>query len=149
MPIAFSRSLRSLQADGRSRRSIWFLLIPVVALAAWTAWFLEARVTRYESTDRARVEAAPGGPRIVAEFPASVDLSCIRPGRPARFVSQSRNFPAHVNRIDSELDRGSLRVELAADSNSVLQPGLTGSVEIQVERVSPATLLLRAARQTP
>lgn len=56
MPIAFSRSMRSLHADGRSRRAIWFLLIPIAVLAAWSTWFVKARVARYEVTDRARLE---------------------------------------------------------------------------------------------
>jgi len=66
--------MRSLHADGRSRRAIWFLLIPAVVLTAWTAWFLGAHVSRYEVTDRARLEVdqavhvlqAPIAGRVIA-----------------------------------------------------------------------------------
>ena len=44
---------------------------------------------------------------------------------------------------------GNVRVELSvqpdADSRIPLQHGLPGSVEIEIERASPATLVLRAA----
>lgn len=48
--------MRSLHADGQSRREIWFLLLPAVVLAAWTAWFLRARISQYEVSDLARIE---------------------------------------------------------------------------------------------
>ena len=55
MATAFSRSVRSLEADG-FRRSIFGLLLVFVLLGAWTAWFFLARVARYEVTDQARLE---------------------------------------------------------------------------------------------
>lgn len=56
MAIAFSRSMRSLKADSRSRRAIWLLLVAGAVLTCWVAWFLRARVSRYEVTDHARLE---------------------------------------------------------------------------------------------
>jgi len=55
MPSAFSRSVRSLEADG-FRRSIAGLMLVILLLGAWTAWFFLARVARYEVTDQARLE---------------------------------------------------------------------------------------------
>lgn len=55
MPASFSRSVRSLEADGFSR-SIFGLLLVIVLVGAWTAWFFGARVARYEVTDQARLE---------------------------------------------------------------------------------------------
>ncbi len=55
MATAFSRSVRSLEADG-FRRSIVGLLLVILLLGAWTAWFFLARVARYEVTDQARLE---------------------------------------------------------------------------------------------
>jgi membrane fusion protein (multidrug efflux system) len=56
-----------------------------------------------------------------------------------------------VESVGTEAQAGHVRVELAthlqASSPILLQHGLLGSVVVEVERVSPATLLLRAAGQ--
>jgi hypothetical protein len=54
-----------------------------------------------------------------------------------------------VRRVASEVRDGRVRVELGvapdAASRIPLQHGLPGTVEVQVERLAPATLVLRAA----
>jgi membrane fusion protein (multidrug efflux system) len=56
MSSPFSRSLRAIEADGG--RTWWLLVVPAMLLAAWTAWFLLARVPLYETSTTARIEAA-------------------------------------------------------------------------------------------
>jgi multidrug resistance efflux pump len=98
----------------------------------------------------------PAGPiRAVAEFLPSSALGRIRSGQQARL--RLEGFPwteyggvsATVLNVASEPRAGRVRVELAinADPSSAipLQHGLPGTVEVEVERVSPAALLLRAA----
>ena len=55
---------------------------------------------------------------------------------------------ATVSRVASEPRDGTLRVELEVDRSSStripIQHGLTGTVEVEVERISPAGLLLRS-----
>src|SRR5215472_9813355 len=73
MTIAFSRSLRSLEADS-FRGSIRALLVVGALLLAWAAWFLFAQISLYEVTDTARLEAdreahpvqAPVSGRVIA-----------------------------------------------------------------------------------
>jgi hypothetical protein len=127
--------MRSLSTDGRSRRAIWFLLLPVVVLGAWTVWFFEARVARYEESDQARVD----GTAVIAGF-APVAAREIHVGQSARLRLQSGSVPARVTHVDS-----AGIVELHADS--LTQNELPGSVEVQVASVSPAALLLRAVGQ--
>jgi hypothetical protein len=54
-----------------------------------------------------------------------------------------------VRRVASEVRNGRVRVELGVDPDGAApiprQHGLPGTVEVQVERVAPATLVLRAA----
>jgi multidrug resistance efflux pump len=150
VPIAFSRSMRSLHADGRSRRAIWFLLIPVAVLAAWSTWFLKSHVAHYQVTDHARLQVDQAV-HVIAEFPPTA-LGRIRTGQPGRFRSRVGGVPIRVTSVADEVHDGYVRVELAVDQTITsipLQQGLSGTVEIQVENVSPATLLLRAAGQTP
>lgn len=101
-------------------------------------------------------EIVPAGDlRVVARYPAPVALGRIRVGQPARV--RLDGFPwavfgtlrATVARVASEPQEGMIRVELDVrrERGSVipLQHGLQGSVEVQVDRLSPATMVLRAA----
>jgi membrane fusion protein (multidrug efflux system) len=93
--------------------------------------------------------------KIVAEFPPSA-LGRVRAGQGARMRlasfpwTQYGSLNATVTRIAGETRDGKIRVELSvrADSPSSipLQHGLPGVVEVEVEQVSPATLLLRTVK---
>jgi hypothetical protein len=156
---AFPRSTRSLSADG-FRGSVVGLVLVAPLLVAWFAWFFLAQVELYEVAATGRLEvdalgtlAPPGKLKLVAEFPAAV-LGRIQPGQPARLRldgfpwMQDRSLSATVARVADEVQGGGVRVELIVRPEPAwpipLQDGLHGTVEIEVERVSPATLVLRA-----
>ncbi len=94
-----------------------------------------------------------GGLKIVADFAPADALGRIRPGQTARLRldgfpwSQYGSVPATVSTVASETRYGRVRVELtphaAPDSRIPLQHGLPGTIEIEVEQISPAALLLR------
>ncbi len=98
-----------------------------------------------------------GDLRAVAAFSPASALGRIRAGQPARVRldgfpwTEFGSVPARVVRVATETRDGRMRVELRvmpeADSLIPMQHGLSGSVEIEVERVSPAALLLRATGQ--
>jgi membrane fusion protein (multidrug efflux system) len=91
----------------------------------------------------------------VANFDPPVALGRIRPGQHARL--RLEGFPwaeygsvgATITNVASEIRDGSIRVEMALDSDSdtriPLQHGLPGSVEVEIEALSPAKLVLRKA----
>ena len=93
--------------------------------------------------------------RVVANFDPPVALGRIRAGQHARL--RLEGFPwaeygsvgATVTNVASEIRDGSIRVEMALDSDSgsriPLQHGLPGSVEVEIESLSPANLVLRKA----
>jgi len=93
--------------------------------------------------------------RVVANFDPPVALGRIRAGQHARL--RLEGFPwaeygsvgATVTNVASEIRDGSIRVEMALDSDSgsriPLQHGLPGSVEVEIETLSPANLVLRKA----
>jgi membrane fusion protein (multidrug efflux system) len=95
--------------------------------------------------------------RVVAELTPAAALGRVRPGQPARL--RLTGFPwaeygtvaAKVERVASEVRAGRVRVELAVDGERSfavpLEHGLPGRLEIEVERTTPATLILRAAGQ--
>lgn len=93
--------------------------------------------------------------QITAEFQPSAALGKLRPGQPAVMRlqgfpwAQYGTVPAQVKQVGSEIRDGKVRVELAVDTRTSahipLQHGLPGSVEVVIERVSPAALILRSA----
>ena len=96
-----------------------------------------------------------GEVKVIAEFPPASAIGRVRPGQPARLRlqgfpwTQYGSIAATVESVGSEVRDGRVRVELAIDPHNhttiPIQHGLPGSVEVQVEQVSPATLALRAA----
>ena len=91
--------------------------------------------------------------RMVASFQPPDALGRIRPGQYARMRlegfpwTQFGSIAGTVINVASEVRDGRIRVELAVNPNLVsripMQHGLPGTVEVQVEKVSPATLVLR------
>ncbi len=93
-----------------------------------------------------------GDLRVVAEFPARA-LGRVRPGQSARVRldgfawAEYGSLGASVARVAGEVRDGKVRVELALGPDAApripREHGLPGSVEIEIERVSPAALVLR------
>lgn len=91
--------------------------------------------------------------KAIAEVLPASALGRIEPGQRARVVLESfpaaqyGDLPATVTRLASEPRDGRIRVELALQpirrSRLPLQHGLPATVEVEVERVSPAVLVLR------
>src|SRR5581483_11428165 len=93
--------------------------------------------------------------QITAEFQPSAALGKLKPGQPATMRlegfpwAQYGTISAKVAQVASEIRDGKVRVELAVNSQPAaripLQHGLPGSVEVQIERLSPAALIIRSA----
>lgn len=158
MHKSFHHVTQSLRSDSGAPAALSLAALALLAIC-WVAWAFESRVPLYAVSHSAHIEASPDVPNghffAAAEFPTAAALGKIRPGQPAtlRFDAfpwtQYGTIPATVSRVDTQSRNGTLRVELAlspAPSSSIpLQQGLPGSVEIELERVSPAALLLRSA----
>jgi membrane fusion protein (multidrug efflux system) len=94
---------------------------------------------------------------VIAEFSPDAALGKLQPGQPA--IVRLEGFPwaqfgtlsARVSQVAGEIRNGKVRVELAVNaaprSRIPIQHGLPGSVEVEIERASPALLLLRSAGQ--
>jgi membrane fusion protein (multidrug efflux system) len=94
------------------------------------------------------------GHRVVAEFEPAKAVGRIKPGQPARLRLDSYPWAqfgvveARVSSVGSEMRDGRVRVELAIDpgvpSGIILEHGLPGELEVEVETASPAILVLRS-----
>jgi membrane fusion protein (multidrug efflux system) len=94
--------------------------------------------------------------KIIAYFPVTA-LGRIQPGQPARLRlngfpwTQYGSLSTEVLNVAQEAKDGQIRVEMKIIPDPAspipLQHGLAGAAEVEVERISPATLVLRAAGQ--
>jgi len=99
-----------------------------------------------------------GRVQVIAEFAPAAALGKVRPGQKAAVRlegfpwAQFGTLPATVERVAGDIRGGKIRVELAVapgvHSRIPIQHGLPGSVEIEIERASPAILLLRSVGQS-
>lgn len=95
--------------------------------------------------------------RIVADFPPAAVLGRIHPGQAGRMRldgfpwAQFGTIPAKVSRVGSEIRENQVRVEftpeIAEKSLILMQHGLPGSIEVSIEQISPAVMVLRASGQ--
>jgi hypothetical protein len=147
MPAPFANTLRSLNAD-RFRGSLIGLGVAVVLLIAWGGWFLLARITIYEASASA-VVARDGF--VVADFPSAA-LERIRRGQAAWLhpVPDAGEQPVIVPAVVFDIKFSSaesipvkLFPMLDRDPNKILLEGQKIRVEIEVDSVSPASLVLR------
>jgi multidrug resistance efflux pump len=97
----------------------------------------------------------PGGElEVVAQFYPEDAVGRVQPGQSARVLldgfpwTQYGGLPATVSAVADEVRDGHIRVELRLDpldrSPIPRRHGLPGTVEIEVEHISPAMLVLRA-----
>jgi membrane fusion protein (multidrug efflux system) len=96
-----------------------------------------------------------GGLIIVGDFAPAAVLGRIHPGQSARLRldgfpwAQYGSIEARVVRVAGEVRDGVVRVEFEparqGASRLALQHGLPGSIEVGIEEVSPAQLVMRAA----
>ena len=107
-----------------------------------------------EKGDRLAAVVPTGRILAVAEFAPADAVGRIQPGQSARLrltgfpSTRYGSIPATVARVGSEAQGGRIRVELEvtpADDALPLEHGLPGTVEVEVERLSPAALVLRSA----
>ena len=105
--------------------------------------------------DKLAAVVPDGDLKMVADFLPPAALGRIRAGQPARLRldsfhwAQYGSVDATVTSVASEAHNGRVRVELRVAPEPLavipLQHGLTGALEVEVDRVTPAALVLRTA----
>jgi hypothetical protein len=148
--IPFSRSMRSLYADD-FRLSLLGILLAVILLLAWAAWFFLARITFYET---GQIVSVNRDGTVIADFGPGA-LGRIQSGQSAslKFNDVSGDLaqaiPSIVTDVASQVQEERVQVELYILGEAIAlissQDNLTGQVEVKVERISPATLVMRAS----
>ncbi len=139
-PIAFGRTVRALEHDS-FRVSKLILSLALALLAGWMWWFFEATVPQYETAGDVRIEPN----RIVATFPVRA-LERVRPGETGIVRVAGQTIPARVSAVAVQAVGGQVSAILLPETES-LPPGVsgqTGEADVEVERITPANLVLRS-----
>ena len=137
-PIAFSRTLRALDADN-FRISNIALLLMVGLLGTWIWWFVSAGIPQYEISRDVRIEPN----RFIVTFSPRV-LDRVRPGQAATLRLDGVTIPGRVIAVGLDAASGQARAVLLPATENPPPPSEHAEAAIEVERVSPATLMLRA-----
>ena len=150
--IPFSRSIRSLDSDS-FRSTLVGLVVAIILVTAWIAWFSLGRVTLYET---GQVVSVARGGEVVVDF-SSEARGRIQRGQAALvqfdgdFGTQIGAIPAIVTNVPSagQDDRVEVKLYLLASVaiSGRSQDNLTGQAKVEVEHISPAVLVMRAAGQ--
>ncbi|MCB0124754.1 MAG: hypothetical protein KDE58_21005 [Caldilineaceae bacterium] len=160
MALPFSQSMRALQAD-RAVSTTVGLAVGLTVLVLWGIWFFWAPITRYET---GTVIGLTRDGRVVAEFSAQA-TDAIWQGQPAYIrlhipsaingatgsdyaTSAIESVPAVVANVLGRSAPDRVQISFTPQIYTpALEPALAGEVAVEVERVSPATLVARATGQ--
>jgi hypothetical protein len=159
MTIPYAQSLRSVY-NRNHWPSLIALAIALALLVAWLVWFVMARVPLYVTSQAISVSSQG---YLLVTFPPE-ELIRVQPGQPATLTLNSEaqdqpsvQVPAYVRSVRTAASdqAGTVELELFPNENT-LAPGVEFQIDqvtsavsrqmaIEVERVSPAVLVLRAA----
>jgi hypothetical protein len=146
MSLQFSRSLRSLNVDSYRATRVALVLASILMLAL-ILWFFFAGVSLFETSQE--VSFTEDG-RLVANFPKET-IGRVQPGQPAtlRVYTASNQPPVNVRAVVFDVPPGSTQAELLVMSEDIPEEfnpeGVQSQVEVQVERVTPFTLVMRSS----
>lgn len=151
MSLQFSRSMRVLRLDSFRAARIG-LILAAINMVILTMWFFFARVTLYEVTS-ALQPGAEG--RVLASFPKET-IGRVRTGQSAWLRLETgtngvaARFPAMIYDIPpggAQAEVIILSDEFPSGPNAEALPAdrLKGQLEVEVEYVTPAQLVMRAS----
>lgn len=152
MSLSFARSTRALHTE-RPYPVLAVLVLAFLLLGLWAVWFCWPSTPLYET---GQLISATRRDTLLAAFPVQA-MDHIQPGQVALLrpqgdlAKQIKGIPALVMGISNRAVKEQMQVELAPlwtlpDGVNLAQM-LPGQVDVEVERISPAQMVWRSARQ--
>lgn len=137
--IAFARTIRALDSDDFRAPKLG-LFFAIVVLAAWTWWFFTPSIPEYETSTRLELDHN----FAAAEFPPT---SSIHPGQPAQIISADGvTIQAQIENVRNEPTVTQVRFSLSTTPAPSPQTPVPARLTVQVNRATPASIILRALR---
>ena len=138
---SYPNTIRSLNGN-RTRSWLLVLIFALSLLLAWWLWFFLAQITFTEVSQNARVVS---GNIIVADFDEKA-LAKIRLGQAAFvYVDDEVGLPGTIPAMVADIEREEGEVQFVVEVEAIREEELIGQVEVEVEYLSPARLVLRAS----
>src|SRR5262249_41865038 len=133
------------------RPSLAGLLIATVILLAWAGWFLWAPITVFAT---GQIVSATGDGTVTTLFDDK-GAAHLQPGQPAliRLQGASAGADGAIRaKVADVTQRGAqtlvvLYAQLTPSNAGAFTNSMTGEVDVEVEHISPAMLVLRASGQ--
>ncbi|MBF0119268.1 MAG: hypothetical protein HQK79_10570 [Desulfobacterales bacterium] len=171
MASPFVRTMRSFHADSYYASFIG-ILISMFFMTLWFIWFFTANVSIYKKSTYAVLTSQEGiktdfpsspfgivntmeekrGKVVISEFPIDAK-DIIKRGQNASFIVEDavthkrRKVPAIVTKLASQFPQKKIAVELIAFMDKKIfkeiKAGTTGQVNIEVNRETPAKMVMR------
>lgn len=148
MSISFTQSMQSLYAD-RGHATLWGAGLVTLCLLLWLGWFLTPSLTVYAHGHLVKLTRSG---TLVAEMPA-LESTSLRAGQTAYIYptnSPQQGLTASVMEVASQDNSDRIQIMLYLHDNTDEDPfasGVTGEVQVAVETIAPATLLLQTLGQ--
>lgn len=149
MSISFTQSMQALHTD-HGRSSLVGLSIASALLVCWLLWFFTPSLTVYASGHLSKLTR---NDTLLALLPAQ-EQENLHVGQVAHLylpdaVSAARSLPATVLAVASQPTGEQIQIVLYPESNANLKQlfatDATGEVYVEVAKISPAVLFLRAS----
>ena len=148
MANSFARSTRSLQ-NSNFYRSLVSLIIVVGLLGLWLAWFFLAQVTLYEISEPSQISIS----EIIEVNFSSQAQGRLQRGQMAflkldgHIGAEVGPIPSMILEVDNQPEAGQVQTTMLVLWPLVptvpAQENLTGQIEVEVEHLSPARLIMR------
>lgn len=151
MSISFTQSMQSLQAD-HGRFSLWGLGVAALLLCSWFFWFLTPSLTVYANGHLTQLTRSGD---LVATLSAQEGLN-LRAGQtahvyPPGVTTPQQSLPATVLDVTTPAQGNQLQMRLYLRDDTEIESyfpgGVSGEVQVEVETISPAVLLLQTLGQ--
>lgn len=140
IPSDYSKSAFSISTDNYLMRLFTASCIALL-LVGWTLWFFLATLTFYEASQSATINTRGV---IVAQFEPPA-MKRLKKGQTALFTPKGATQPMHLRVVNIDLKKK--KAELWPLDNKALldKTEKTVQIKVQVEKITPAKLVLRAA----
>ncbi|HEV8038511.1 MAG TPA: hypothetical protein VGP62_06590 [Bryobacteraceae bacterium] len=139
--IAFARTIRALDADDFRAPKLG-LFFAIILLALWTWWFFAASIPQHETGINLELNQNTA----IADFPPTTQ---IHPGQPAQIImNDGQLINAQVEKVTTEPTTVRIQFNLSPTTPATShQPPATARATIEVNRATPASLVLHALRR--
>src|SRR5262245_52482936 len=143
MPLPFSRTIRSINAEKQHLSNLALIVVAVI-LSGWSLWFVMARVAIYETSDTARLEVDSSAHPIEAAVSGRVIKVNLAMGREVQVGEVLIELESDAQRL--QLIEEESRVAAISSQIAALRKQTAAEKQVQIETRAVAPVMLDEAK---